>query len=120
VTMKDFVQNIQEYTARGQDWTFTTLTDDGSGASATLVSGTSSYKIKIVGFIVSVDGAGKLDIKLGGTQAIHLEFASRESNVFYVPFPILVTEGANVEATFTADSPTASCYITTIYHMETI
>ena len=118
--MKDFVQNVQEFTARGQDYSFVSLTDSGGGASGTLVSGASGYKIKIVGFIISVNGAGVVEILIGGTKAIHLEFASRESNVVYLPFPILVSEGSDVTATFTADTTPADCYITTIYHMETI
>ena len=120
MTMKDFVQNVQEFTARGQDWSYVTLTDSGSGAEATLVTGQTGYKIKLVGFVISVDGAGKLEIYLGGTLAMHLEFESRQSNIVYMPFPVLVTEGADVTAKFTADTPEANCYITTIYHMETI
>lgn len=120
MVMKDFVQNVQEYTARGQDWSYNQLNDSGSGASATLVQGQTGYKIKLVGFIISVDSAGKLEIKLNGTLAIHLEFDKRTSHIVYMPFPVLVSEGGDVEATFVADTAPANCYITTVYHLETI
>lgn len=118
--MKDFVQNVQEYTARGQDWSFTTLTDSGGGVTGTLVEGVSGERIKIVGFIISTTGAGVLEISISGAVVMHLEFNNRLSTPIYMPFPILVSEGASVDAVFTADVAPATCYVTTIYHMETI
>jgi len=118
--MKDFVQNVQEYSARGQDYTYVELSDSGSGASATLVSGLEDKYIKLVGFIISVDGAGKVEIKVGNDIVMHLEFSQRTTLPVYVPFPILVDKGLTVSVTFTADNAPAMCYITTVYHYETI
>jgi len=118
--MKDFVQNVQEYSARGQNYTYVKLDDSGSGASATLVAGQSDKYTKLVGFIISVDGAGKVEVKVGENVAMHLEFSQRTTLPVYVPFPILVDKGLTVSATFTADSAPATCYVTTIYHYETI
>ena len=118
--MKDFVQNVQEFSARGQDWKYTTLQDSGSGATGNLVPVSSEKYIKLVGFIISTTGAGTLEIKIGENVAIHLEFNERKSEPFTFPFPVLVPPNTAISATFTADSAPATCYVTTIYHYETI
>ena len=117
--MRDFVQNVQEYTARGQDVSYITLTDSsGSGVEQVIIQGQSGYDIKIVGFIISVTTAGVVEIKISGATVIHLEFNQRKAVPFYAPFPILVTGAGDVSVYWKPDSSPGSCYVTAIYHYD--
>ena len=120
MSMKDFVQNVQEYSARGQDYIYKPVTDDATGTTVDLISPQSGYYTKIVGFVISTTGAGVLEIKFNDETVIHLEFNQRKSEPFTFPFPIKVNDTTTVKAYFKADSGTVTCYITAIYHYEKI
>lgn len=117
--MRDFTQNVQEYTARGQDANYVEITDStGDGVEQDVIPGAEGKNIKVVGFIISVSTAGIVEIRINGTTVVHLEFNERKAVSFFAPLPILVTGSASVSVFWKPDNAPGTCYVTAIYHYD--
>ena len=107
------VRTKEEY--RGaREWKYTSMTDSGSGASTALWTPASGKKIHLSEIIISVDGAGKLEISFGTRVLCHVEFDKRSTLPIELVFDIEGDPDEPLNASWTADTAPASVYITVL------